>query len=393
MNASSFFVKSRRALGTVSSLYRTGSIRIGTRGPAVAALNYPHNAKYFGTATNLLLPKEPVNYKHAVSYGALAASALFAVYGLTGGQKNFDNLKRGVGYDHYPSNNPCEDRIIVENPVPNILLTGVADGHGGTFVSDIVKMEFGKLVKKFFSNIDYIDKYSLESYMTQRVIQLYQALDDVVYDLMMSLWESDSSILTTGACLVSTIIYHDFCLVANAGDCRAVLGRLSPRGNKVEAVALTHDHNIREPAEFQKLKKAHPEERNLVTFINDEPRYVKGILQPTRCIGDFVLKVDLALLVHQRKEFIEAIPQLDRFARDFHPPYITATPEVTFFEIAQHDQFIVLASDGVWDELDNQAVVDIVAEVLRRGNSAEAAANTVIAACLKHAAGGGDGEA
>lgn len=50
MNASSFFVKSRRALGTVSSLYRTGSIRIGTRGPAVAALNYPHNAKYFGTA-------------------------------------------------------------------------------------------------------------------------------------------------------------------------------------------------------------------------------------------------------------------------------------------------------------------------------------------------------
>ena len=260
--------------------------------------------------------------------------------------------------------------------------------------------------------------------MTQRVIQLYQALDDVVYDrtppffpfsstVMMSLWESDSSILTTGACLVSTIIYHDFCLVANgsplppssplAGDCRAVLGRLSPRGNKVEAVALTHDHNIREPAEFQKLKKAHPgnpegrqprvEERNLVTFINDEPRYVKGILQPTRCIGDFVLKVDLALLVHQRKEFIEAIPQLDRFARDFHPPYITATPEVTFFEIAQHDQFIVLASDGVWDELDNQAVVDIVAEVLRRGNSAEAAANTVIAACLKHAAGGGDGEA
>lgn len=229
----------------------------------------------------------------------------------------------------------------------------------------------------------------------------------------MSLWESDSSIVTTGACLVSTIIYNDLCLVANgplslllsslAGDCRAVLGRLSPRSDAVEAIALTHDHNIREPAELRKLKQAHPsrsetrhsrvEERDLVKYYNGEPVYVKGMLQPTRCIGDFALKVGLvALSFQQRKEFIEAIPRLGRFARDFNPPYITATPEVTLFEIAQRDQFIVLASDGVWDELENQAVVDIVAEVLKRGSSVEVAANTVIEACLTHAASRGGGE-
>ena len=34
-----------------------------------------------------------------------------------------------------------------------MLIAGVADGHGGTFGSDIIKMEMGGLVKKLFSDI------------------------------------------------------------------------------------------------------------------------------------------------------------------------------------------------------------------------------------------------
>ena len=51
------------------------------------------------------------------------------------------------------SNNPCEDRIIVESPIPGMLVAGVADGHGGTFVSDVIKMEMGSMVKRIFGNI------------------------------------------------------------------------------------------------------------------------------------------------------------------------------------------------------------------------------------------------
>lgn len=53
-------------------------------------------------------------------------------------------------------------------------------------------MEFGNLVKKLFADIsilhfssfhtDTIDSDSLESYMTERAVQLYQELDDIVYD-------------------------------------------------------------------------------------------------------------------------------------------------------------------------------------------------------------------
>ena len=51
------------------------------------------------------------------------------------------------------SNNPCDDRIIVESPIPGMLVAGVADGHGGTFVSDVIKMEMGSMVKRIFGDI------------------------------------------------------------------------------------------------------------------------------------------------------------------------------------------------------------------------------------------------
>ena len=51
------------------------------------------------------------------------------------------------------SNNPCEDRIIVESPIPGMLVAGVADGHGGTFVSDVIKMEMGSMVKRIVGDI------------------------------------------------------------------------------------------------------------------------------------------------------------------------------------------------------------------------------------------------
>ena len=73
--------------------------------------------------------------------------------------------------------------------------------------------------------------------------------------MVMSMWESNSSVLTTGSCLVSAFIYENHCVIANgwfskggswvAGDCRAVLGRSTTEDN-IEAIQL------------KKLKEAHP---------------------------------------------------------------------------------------------------------------------------------------
>lgn len=65
----------------------------------------------------------------------------------------------------------------------------------------------------------------------------------------------------------TAFIYENHCVIANgwfskggswvAGDCRAVLGRSTTEDN-IEAIQLTNDHNVREPAELKKLKEAHP---------------------------------------------------------------------------------------------------------------------------------------
>ena len=59
------------------------------------------------------------------------------------------------------------------------------------------------------------------------------------------------------------------------------------------------------------------------------------------------------------------------------------------FEIHEEDLFLVMASDGVWDELDNQTVVDIINSSFQKGESVENTADIVVQACLAHAASKG----
>ena len=44
---------------------------------------------------------------------------------------------------------------------------------------------------------------------------------------------------------------------------------------------------------------------------------------------------------------------------------LISVPEVSYHRITDHDQFVVLATDGVWDVLSNNQVVTIVASAPR----------------------------
>jgi len=53
------------------------------------------------------------------------------------------------------------------------------------------------------------------------------------------------------------------------------------------------------------------------------------------------------------------------------PPYFTAEPEVTTFESVKRGDFLVLASDGLWDSLTNEEVVGLVGKWLEERGSKE----------------------
>lgn len=98
--------------------------------------------------------------------------------------------------------------------------------------------------------------------------------------------------------------------------------------------------------------------------------YVKGVLQPTRSFGDYHLKHPL---------FCNRwTSQRCRIRAPHSFPYISASPEITIVDRQRNDDFLVVASDGVFDQLTPEECCAVVRRHLRRnrravGDCAEAA--------------------
>lgn len=75
-------------------------------------------------------------------------------------------------------------------------------------------------------------------------------------------------------------------------------------------------------------------------------------LQVSRSIGDVYLK---------KAEFNkEPLYTKYRIREPFKRPILSGEPTITEHEIQPQDQFLIFASDGLWEQLSNQEAVDIV---------------------------------
>lgn len=89
-----------------------------------------------------------------------------------------------------------------------------------------------------------------------------------------------------------------------------------------------------------------PKEKDIVHCRSKTACYVKGGLMPTRSFGDFRLK-------HREFNFHQ-FGQEYGFRRPipfFTGPYISHEPDIQVFELTKQDRYLVLASDGLWDEI------------------------------------------
>lgn len=139
----------------------------------------------------------------------------------------------------------------------------------------------------------------------------------------------------SGTTAVTVIKQGRDLVIANVGDSRAILGTMSADGS-LSAIQLTVDLKPTLPGEAERIKQC----KGRVHALKDEP-HVHRVWLPnenspglamTRAFGDFCLK-------------------------DFG---VIAVPEITHRQLTSRDQFIVLATDGVWEVLSNQEVVNIV---------------------------------
>lgn len=110
------------------------------------------------------------------------------------------------------------------------------------------------------------------------------------------------------------------------------------------------------PDEANRLRKLHPGEEHVV-----RNGRVLGGLEPTRAFGDAVYKWSKEIASRLRESYFGRTqsPLLRT------PPYVTAEPVVTTTKVhPEQGDFLVLATDGLWEMLTNEEVVGLVGKWL-----------------------------
>ncbi|KAK8959692.1 putative protein phosphatase 2C 25 [Platanthera guangdongensis] len=188
---------------------------------------------------------------------------------------------------------------------PQTAFFGVFDGHGGSKASQFVSESIGgRILEEITGRGD-----GGEIRVEEAVRNGYLRTDA----------EFLKQNLRGGTCCVTALVTKGDLIVSNAGDCRAVM---SVSGS---AEALTSDHRPSREDEKDRIEA-------LGGYI-DRSRSVwrlQGSLAVSRGIGDSHLK-----------------------------QWVIAEPETRVIKIKPECEFLILASDGLWEKVSNQEAVDI----------------------------------
>jgi pyruvate dehydrogenase phosphatase len=150
--------------------------------------------------------------------------------------------------------------------------------------------------------------------------------------------------------------------VACTGDSRAVLGRRNPSTGKWFATPLSEDQTGSNPNEEARMRSEHPGEEYVI-----HRGRVLGNLEPTRAFGDAIYKWSRDTQDRIKKDFFGRTP--NNLLKT--PPYVTAEPVVTSTSIEPgRGDFLVMATDGLWEMLTNEEVVGLVGEWIEHQNRA-----------------------
>ncbi|XP_075503610.1 putative protein phosphatase 2C 60 [Primulina tabacum] len=255
------------------------------------------------------------------------------------------------------ANNLLEDQSQLEsgclslnNSGPYGTFVGVYDGHGGPETSRFINDQLFQHIKRYTAEH--------QSMSVEVIRKAIQGTEDGFFSVVSRQWPMKPQIAAVGSCCLVGIICSGTLYVANLGDSRAVLGRLVKSTGEVLAVQLSAEHNASIDSVRQELKYQHPEDSQIVVLKHNVWR-VKGLIQITRSIGDVYLK---------NAEFNrEPLYQKFRLREPFGKPILSSEPSISVHQLLPHDQFIIFASDGLWEHLTNQEAVDLVQNKPRSG--------------------------
>lgn len=305
------------------------------------------------------------------------------------------HVNRGQGVVRYDvvqlaSNDPIEDdhaEQIIEVPSPTAsndwMFWGVFDGHSGWTTSAKLRQALISYVARelntTYSSVAKSTTPALPtpSSIDEAIKRGFLALDtSIVHHSVAEVMKSKSkpqaarllAPALSGSCAL--LSFYDSASrtlrVACTGDSRAVLGRRSASdAAKWVALPLSVDQTGGNAAEAARLRAEHPGEADVV-----RNGRVLGGLEPTRAFGDASYKWSRETQERIKREY---------FGRSVGgalrtPPYVTAEPVVTTTQVRpEQGDFVVMATDGLWEMLTNEEVVGLVGQWLEKHPDAQRA--------------------
>ncbi|XP_066355537.1 probable protein phosphatase 2C 29 [Miscanthus floridulus] len=249
------------------------------------------------------------------------------------------------------ANESLEDQAQVL-AAPAATLVGVFDGHGGPEAARFVNRRLFSHIQGFAA-----ENGGLSAEVLQKA---FGATEEEFIGLVQKSWPSQPRIVSVGSCCLVGAIEGGTLYVANLGDSRAVLGRRGGKGNKrVVAERLSQDHNVADEDVRREVAEMHPDEPHIVLNSHGVWR-IKGIIQVSRSIGDVYLK---------KPDICRNNPALQQSLCPFplRRPVMSAVPSITTRELRPGDRFLIFASDGLWEQLSDEAAVGVVAASPRKG--------------------------
>jgi serine/threonine protein phosphatase PrpC len=154
-------------------------------------------------------------------------------------------------------------------------------------------------------------------------------------------------------------------IIANCGDSRCVLGRrVSPTGGGGGGgitfcpIQLSNDHKPDNPDERKRVIAAGGHLGCRQALVNQGSRGMVSVpVGPTRVWYQY--KGDTLGLAMSRSLGDSVV---HRFG-------VSAEPEITEYHLTEMDEFVILASDGIWDVVDNNQAIQVIQNFITKGSA------------------------
>lgn len=289
-----------------------------------------------------------------------------------------------------PRENMEDYTSVIEQGRCGFLIAAVFDGHSGPFAAEWLNNNLynrfsDAISKDIISQRGGNDSCEVEALdektglccplgVRDLLAESFEKADRELLGILKELEDEDDRI--AGATATVVLLRRDKIIVANVGDSRAVLSR---QGQPID---LSTEHRVTGNSKVTISEIARVESTG--GWIDDGR--VCDVIAVSRAFGDSQFKEPEGREVMLKdnveygaytQEFIDKV--------NFKSSPVIATPDVTEIALGEHDEFLIVASDGLWDVMTSKDVVTFARSSFKKKLTAQQIADKLTkVAILRH---------